>query len=104
MTQSFAEELAATPLRELTAFSAGASDTDVTRALARAASERDLWDFAALLSPAASARLEEVARASRRLTERRFGNTVHMYAPIYLSNECLTTCTYCGFAKDLDIV
>ncbi len=27
-----------------------------------------------------------------------------MYAPIYLSNECLTTCTYCGFAKDLDIV
>src|SRR5262245_50603754 len=26
-----------------------------------------------------------------------------MYAPIYLSNECLTTCTYCGFAKDLDI-
>src|SRR5258706_9186598 len=26
-----------------------------------------------------------------------------MYAPIYLSNECLTTCTYCGFAKGLPI-
>jgi len=104
VTRSFAAELADTPVRDLAAFSAGASDADVTRALARTAGERDLWDFAALLSPAASARLEEVARESRRLTERRFGKTVHMYAPVYLSNECLTTCTYCGFAKDLDIV
>src|SRR5205085_377602 len=37
------------------------------------------------------------------LTIRRFGRTVHMYAPLYLSNECLTTCTYCGFAKGLPI-
>ena len=101
---SFAEELSATPVADVAAFALDASDTDVGRALSRAAGERDLWDLAALLSPAASERLEEVARASRRLTERRFGNTVHMYAPIYLSNECLTTCTYCGFAKDLDIV
>lgn len=100
---TFAEELAATPVRELAASSLNASDADVSRALSRASGERDLWDLATLLSPAASARLEEVARAARRLTERRFGNTVHMYAPIYLSNECLTTCTYCGFAKDLDI-
>ena len=26
-----------------------------------------------------------------------------MYAPLYLSNECLTTCTYCGFARELPI-
>ncbi len=102
MTRTFAEELAATPVRELA--SLPATDEDVTRALALGAGERDLRDFAALLSPAASARLEEVARAANRLTVRRFGKTIHMYAPIYLSNECLTTCTYCGFAKDLDIV
>jgi len=100
---SFADELDASTLREAAAFSASATDADVARALARAAGERDVWDFAALLSPAASARIEELARASRRLTERRFGHTVHMYAPVYLSNECLTTCTYCGFAKGLDI-
>ena len=101
---TFGEELAGTPLRQLASFSLSATGADVERALARGAGERDLWDLAALFSPAASERLEDLARASRRLTERRFGNTVHMYAPIYLSNECLTTCTYCGFAKDLDIV
>jgi 2-iminoacetate synthase len=26
-----------------------------------------------------------------------------MYAPLYLSNECLTTCAYCGFARELPI-
>ena len=101
---TFAEELANTPVPELAALARDASDIDVSRALARRTGERDLWDFAALLSPAAAGRLEEIGRAARRLTERRFGNTVHMYAPVYLSNECLTMCTYCGFAKDLDIV
>jgi 2-iminoacetate synthase len=104
VTPTFSKELSALNISELGSFSLISTDAEVTRALTRSAGERDLWDLAALLSPAASARLEEIARASRRLTERRFGNTVHMYAPIYLSNECLTTCTYCGFAKDLDIV
>ncbi|MGH2793714.1 MAG: 2-iminoacetate synthase ThiH, partial [Actinomycetota bacterium] len=102
--RTFAEELETIGVRDLARRSLATTDHEVTRALARASGERDLDDFAALLSPAAGARLEEVARASNRLTVRRFGKTVHMYAPIYLSNECLTTCTYCGFAKDLDIV
>ena len=100
---SFSDELAAAPVRDAAASALEATDADISRALARGAGERDVWDFAALLSPAASARIEDLARASRRLTERRFGHTVHMYAPLYLSNECLTTCTYCGFAKGLDI-
>lgn len=78
------------------------TDADVDRALA--SRTRDLWDFAALLSPVGAGRLEEIARASHELTVRRFGKTVHMYAPVYLSNECLTTCTYCGFARGLPIV
>ncbi len=102
--RTFAEELDAIGLRDVAARSLAASDPDVTRALARGSGERDLEDLAALLSPAAGARLEEVAQAAHRLTVRRFGKTIHMYAPIYLSNECLTTCTYCGFAKDLEIV
>ncbi|MFA5889647.1 MAG: 2-iminoacetate synthase ThiH [Actinomycetota bacterium] len=100
---SFLEVLEATPITELASFAMTARDADVDRALAKRAGDRDLWDFAALIGPVAGARLEEIARASHDLTERRFGKTVHMYAPLYLSNECLSTCTYCGFARTLDV-
>jgi 2-iminoacetate synthase len=100
---TFGDVLAATPVADLAAFSMHATAADVVRALAKPAGARDLYDFAALIGPAAGADLEPVARASHALTLRRFGRTVHMYAPLYLSNECLTTCTYCGFAKDLPI-
>ncbi len=100
---TFEDVLAETPVRDLAGASLEAADADVSRALARAPGERDLWDFAALVSPAASIRLEELARVSHELTLRRFGRTIHMYAPLYLSNECLTTCTYCGFARGLPI-
>ena len=72
-----------------------ATDGDVDRALR--ANRRDIVDLAALLSPAASTRLEEIASAARVLTMRRFGRTMHMFAPLYVSNECVSECTYCGF-------
>ena len=99
---AFLDVLAATPVRDLAAHAASASGADVRAALARR--DRDLWDFAALLSPVAAGRIEEIAQAAHALTVQRFGRTVHMYAPVYLSNECLTTCTYCGFARGLPIV
>ena len=73
-----------------------ATDADVDRALA--SHRRSLADFAALLSPAAGDRLEDLARAAHELTVRRFGRTVRLFAPLYLSNECVSTCTYCGFS------
>jgi 2-iminoacetate synthase len=97
----FAVELAALEVTRLSAFAAGASDARVTAALQ--APRRDLADLAALLSPAAGRRLEEVAGAAREETLRRFGRAVRLFAPLYLSNECLSTCTYCGFAKNLDV-
>ncbi len=100
---SFLDVLSATPVAELARFSLESTRSDVDRALAKAPGARDLSDFAALIGPSADKDLEPVARASHDLTLRRFGRTVHMYAPLYLSNECLTTCTYCGFAKDLPI-
>lgn len=78
-----------------------ATDADVTRALAT--SRRSLRDFAALLSPAATPRLEELAAAAHRTTIRRFGRTIHLFAPLYLSNECVSTCTYCGFSAENEI-
>ena len=59
---------------------------------------RTLEDFKALISPAAEPLLEEMAQLSRQLTLKRFGNTVQMYVPLYLSNECQNICTYCGFS------
>ena len=97
----FAAELAVAGVGELSARSLTASNADVDRALR--AEHRDLLDLAALLSPAAAARVEEIAQAARAETLRRFGRAVRLFAPVYVSNECLSTCTYCGFAKDLDV-
>lgn len=32
-------------------------------------------------------------------TVQRFGKTIQLYAPLYLSNECIDTCLYCGFSR-----
>lgn len=65
-----------------------------------AKSKRDLDDFIALISPAAAAYLEQMAQECHELTKKRFGKTIQMYAPLYLSNECQNICTYCGFSLD----
>ena len=61
---------------------------------------RDIEDFKALISPAATPYLEQMAQLSNRLTLERFGKTIQMYVPMYLSNECQNICTYCGFSYD----
>ena len=58
----------------------------------------DLKDFKALISPAAKPFIEDMAQRSHSLTKKRFGNTIQMYVPMYLSNECQNICTYCGFS------
>lgn len=63
-------------------------------------SKRDLEDFKALISPAAMPFLEMLAQKSRQITQKRFGKTIQMYVPLYLSNECQNICTYCGFSFD----
>ncbi len=68
--------------------------------LLQAGRARTLADFAALLSPAAGERIEDLARLSRRLTQKHFGKVIRLFAPLYLSNECVNACRYCGFARD----
>jgi 2-iminoacetate synthase len=96
-----AADVLATDLAGLRGHAASAAPADVDRALQRP--RRDLADFAALLSPAATGRLEEMAALSRSITRRRFGPTMHLFAPLYLSNECVSVCTYCGFSAGNDI-
>lgn len=76
----------------------GKTAADVEKALL--APKRTIEDFKALISPAAAAYLEPMARLSRQLTQKRFGKTIQMYVPLYLSNECTNICTYCGFSLD----
>lgn len=81
------------------------TSVDVERALTKCGSKRkrDLEDFKALISPAAEPYLEQMAQMSHILTQKRFGKTIQMYIPMYLSNECNNICTYCGFSLDVDI-
>ncbi len=69
---------------------------EVEEALAK--EKLNLEDFKALISPAARPYIEQLAQKSSLLTKKRFGNTIQMYAPMYLSNECQNICTYCGFS------
>lgn len=57
-----------------------------------------LVDLQALLSPAAAAFLPQLASKAQQVTRQRFGATVQLYAPLYLSNLCANECTYCGFS------
>jgi 2-iminoacetate synthase len=72
--------------------------SDVELALQK--EKRNLEDFKSLISPAAVPYLEQMAQLSHSLTQKRFGKTVQMYVPLYLSNECQNICTYCAFSYD----
>ncbi len=71
------------------------SEADVRRALAK--EKLSIDDFMALVSPAAAPFLEEMAVKSQRVTRRRFGKTISMFIPLYITNSCLNGCVYCGF-------
>ena len=60
-------------------------------------------DFAALISPCAADYIEELAHHSNKITQRHFGKTIRLFAPLYLSNECVNICTYCGFSRNNEI-
>ena len=71
---------------------------DVERTLAK--TKYNLDDFLILISPIAQNYLEQMAQKCHEITKKRFGKTIQMYAPLYLSNECQNICTYCGFSLD----
>lgn len=63
-----------------------------------------LADFACLISPAATEFLEPLCQRSQALTRKRFGKVIRLFAPLYLSNECVNICKYCGFSRDNPIL
>src|SRR2546426_12352774 len=63
-----------------------------------------LHRFEELLAPKSDAALEAMAQRSRILTLQNFGRTMRLFAPLYLSNECINNCRYCGFSRDNPIL
>ena len=91
----FSEELLKYDWDDITRRIHAKTADDVRRALAK--SHCDVEDFMALISPAAEPFLEPMAQLSRRYTEERFGRTVSMFIPLYLTNSCTNSCVYCSF-------
>src|SRR5260370_12992568 len=60
--------------------------------------------FGRLITPKSNQELEAMAQASRELTLQNFGRTMRLFAPLYLSNECINNCRYCGFSRDNPIL
>lgn len=63
-----------------------------------------LIDFANLLAPAGQTLLEPLCAQSQSVTQQRFGKVIRLFAPLYLSNECINNCAYCGFSRDNPIL
>ena len=60
--------------------------------------------FDQLIAQKSDQELETMAQTSRSLTLQNFGRTMRLFAPLYLSNECINNCRYCGFSRDNPIL
>ena len=60
--------------------------------------------FQNLIAPKSDQEFEAMAQTSRSLTLQNFGRTMRLFAPLYLSNECINNCRYCGFSRDNPIL
>ncbi len=99
---SFVAEFNRLPLAELTELSRTAEPAAARDSLGK--SRLEMEDFARLISPAAAELLEPLSRRSQALTRQRFGRVIRFFAPLYLSNECINNCRYCGFSRDNPIL
>lgn len=99
---SFVAEFNSLPLPSLVRKSRTADAAAVRESQAKP--RLSLMDFAHLISPAAAESLEVLSRRSHQLTQQRFGKVIRLFAPLYLSNECVNNCQYCGFSRDNPIL
>jgi 2-iminoacetate synthase len=95
---SFVSEFNSLPLDTLVKRSYVSSRDAAREAMGKA--KISLTDFAALISPAAAELLEPMGQRAHALTKQRFGKVIRLFAPLYLSNECINNCKYCGFSRD----
>jgi 2-iminoacetate synthase len=95
---SFAQALESLPIARLLDISLNSTLAAVRECMVR--QELSLEDFARLISSAATSLLEPLSLRSHQITRQRFGKVMRLFAPLYLSNECINKCSYCGFSRD----
>jgi 2-iminoacetate synthase len=57
----------------------------------------DPEEMAVLLNTEDQELLEEIFEGARELKRRVYGNRIVLFAPLYIGNECINNCQYCGF-------
>lgn len=101
-SSGFSRNFEELPIDEWLDFSAATRPEAVDAILARGRTHSPN-DFAALLSDAAGSKLEAMAALSQHISVRNFGRVMRLFAPLYLSNECINICKYCGFSRNNSI-
>ncbi len=97
---SFSQIFPTLPLERWQSIASETTPSQTLEAVLQRGQARNMEEFAWLLSPAAGKRLETLAILSQRLTRQHFGKVIRLFAPIYLSNECINICKYCGFSRN----
>jgi len=96
---SFSDLMGSYPAPAVRSLISQTTSADIDRVLGK--NRLSIEDFAALISAQVNdGQLEIMAQRAHKITGQRFGRTMLMYAPIYLSNECHNGCKYCGFSAE----
>ena len=99
MKNKFIDELLQYDWNEIIKKINNINDKNVISALEKSKNDiaLSMVDFMALVSPVAANYLQQMCVLSNKKTQRRFGKTIQLYIPLYLSNYCTNNCIYCGF-------
>ncbi|HEY5653435.1 MAG TPA: [FeFe] hydrogenase H-cluster radical SAM maturase HydG [Pontiella sp.] len=57
-------------------------------------------EMATLINADSPELVEEIFAGARELKRRIYGNRIVLFAPLYVGNECINRCEYCGFRAD----
>lgn len=63
----------------------------------------DRHEVAELTKTTDPTQLEELFETAAEVKQRIYGNRVVLFAPLYISNECVANCLYCGFRRDNEL-
>ncbi|MCK4422827.1 MAG: [FeFe] hydrogenase H-cluster radical SAM maturase HydG, partial [Candidatus Omnitrophica bacterium] len=60
----------------------------------------DIGEIASLIKVSDRQDLARIYKAAAFVKEKIYGSRVVLFAPLYLTNECINNCLYCGFRLD----
>ena len=58
-----------------------------------------LEEAAVLLTASQPDLVEEIFEAAREIKRKVYGNRIVLFAPVYVGNDCINDCQYCGFRR-----